>query len=184
MDLCSDVRWGTPKEYIEDVRRVLGEVCPQLGATPTIDPWTDPDWNPVGAEVTGTIQHPVKALMGMVSWREGHRPVTAMDWIWSNPPYDRHLSTHVATVTGTADALRLPVVQLLPVRTDTKWFQGLVDTHRVFLVRGRIRFITPNGGRPGNGRFASCLAFRLPDPAAVAALQMPDCCYGEIVTRS
>lgn len=178
------VRWGTPREYITAARRVLGEVCDGLSETPTIDPWTDPDWNPVGAEVTGTASHPVQVQAGgLVSWRGGCRPVTRQDWIWSNPPYDRGLAGHVARITEIADALQVPIVHLLPVRADTRWFRSLVNSHRVFLVEGRIRFITPEGGQPGNGRFASCLAFRLPDEEAMASLRFPAACYGEIVTR-
>jgi site-specific DNA-methyltransferase (adenine-specific) len=76
---------------------------------------------------------------------------------WLNPPYSRKLQwafVHMAAAVGSNGGL---VVLLLPARTDTKIFHGLIwdrDAHRPYhgvglrFLKGRIRFVGASAGAP------------------------------------
>ena len=92
----------------------------------------------------------------------------AQDWgvdvCWMNPPYGREIPKWMAKA---LDASRrgATVVCLVPARTDTRWWHGIVEAACAFyeFVPGRIRFV----GAPYNAPFPSAVVvFR---PAAVRA---------------
>jgi phage N-6-adenine-methyltransferase len=58
---------------------------------------------------------------------------------WMNPPYGRNIAYWVAKAYDTARAGH-PVVCLLPVRTDTTWWQRFVVHGEVDFLKGRLRF--------------------------------------------
>ena len=78
---------------------------------------------------------------------------------WMNPPYGRGIGAWVAKAYDTARAGH-PVVCLLPVRTDTVWWQRFVEPYgEVEFIKGRIKF----GGAPTGAPFPSAVVvFRYP----------------------
>src|SRR5207247_2384950 len=78
--------------------------------------------------------------------------------VFCNPPY----STVDLWVRKAIDAASAGtfVVMLLPVRTDRDWWHDLLEPNaRIRFLRGRQRFIGPDGTTVGRPVFASCLAF-------------------------
>ena len=79
----------------------------------------------------------------------------SQDWgeglAWMNPPYGREIAKWVEK----AARSKCRLVALIPVRTDTRWFQDFVMEYAdiVFLVRGRIKF-----GGAGPAPFPSAIA--------------------------
>lgn len=68
----------------------------------------------------------------------------AQDWggerCWMNPPYGKEIGEWVRKAQGEAEKGAL-VVGLLPVRTDTRWWQQSVIGHAdVRYIAGRLRF--------------------------------------------
>jgi phage N-6-adenine-methyltransferase len=73
---------------------------------------------------------------------------------WMNPPYGREIGYWVAKAYDSARA-GATVVCLLPVRTDTVWWQRFIEPHAaVEFLKGRVRF----GGAPTGAPFPSCVA--------------------------
>lgn len=81
--------------------------------------------------------------------------------VWMNPPYGRGIGAWVAKAAATARA-GVPVVALLPARTDTRWFhEHIWDAARhspregveVRLIRGRLKF----GGSKNSAPFPSAV---------------------------
>ena len=82
-----------------------------------------------------------------VSWRELCRR-EQIAAVWLNPPYSRRIDrwTDKAIREAAAD---LPVVVLVPARTDTAWFGRLADAAtEIRFVRGRVRFEGAPAGAP------------------------------------
>lgn len=73
---------------------------------------------------------------------------------WMNPPYGRDIGLWVAKAFDTARSGH-SVVCLLPVRTDTAWWQRFVEPHgEVEFIKGRIRF---GGGSECGAPFPSAV---------------------------
>lgn len=88
--------------------------------------------------------------------------------VWMNPPYGRGIDAWLKKAIAAADQGAL-IVALLPVRTDTKWWQDLVVPHAlVYYLRGRLTFLGGNSNAP----FGSALAIYFPRPD-VATNQLP-----------
>lgn len=68
--------------------------------------------------------------------------------IWCNPPYGKFLSRtrFMAKVCEEAQTLGLPILCLLPARTDTKWFQHAWRADAICFMRGRIKFVGAKNG--------------------------------------
>ena len=95
----------------------------------------------------------------------------AQDWtaerVWCNPPYGKgiHRWVHKALMGGAEVA-----VMLLPVRTESAWWNHLVvpDAAEIRFIRGRVHFTPPSGVDlpPGGSRpvFASAIVVFGPPP--------------------
>lgn len=85
------------------------------------------------------------------------------DWpgerIWLNPPYGTKLAPFVIRAATEAAKGKL-VVALLPFRCRARWWHEYVlnRAQEVRCVRGRIKFLLPDGSRPEYGnRCDSCI---------------------------
>lgn len=82
--------------------------------------------------------------------------------VFCNPPYSVvDLWIRKAIETQAAGHL---VVMVLPVRTDRNWWHDLLQPHaEIRFLRGRQRFIGPDGTTIGRPVFASCIAIFRPE---------------------
>jgi len=65
------------------------------------------------------------------------------DWrgvCWMNPPYGKEIAAWLEKAYRSARETGATVVCLVPVRTETKWWQEYCAKGEVFFVRGRLRF--------------------------------------------
>ena len=60
--------------------------------------------------------------------------------IWLNPPYGSHTPFWLKKLKEHNDG-----IALVFARTDTKWFQEIMQNQGVFLLKGRIKFLYPDG---------------------------------------
>lgn len=131
----------TPPEVLIDVRR-FADMASYMGPKIALDPATFPH-NPTSAEKFFTVED------------DG----LAQDWTTSgvafnNPPYGRVIKDWVLKANRKEAYCCL---QLVPARTDTKWFQTSGFDACLF-YRGRLKFIDPNTGEPsGTAPFPSAL---------------------------
>jgi site-specific DNA-methyltransferase (adenine-specific) len=79
------------------------------------------------------------------------------DAAWCNPPYSR-LREWLRKCAS--EGARVPVVALIPARTDTaEWHESVMPlAHSVLLLRGRVRFVGATAGAP----FPSAVVVWLP----------------------
>lgn len=87
--------------------------------------------------------------------------------VWLNPPYGRNIAKWMmkAYRSTREDGKASVVVCLVHARTDTKWFHEWVyGKAEIRFVKGRLRFIAPDGTRGGSSPFPSMVAIyrRLP----------------------
>lgn len=70
---------------------------------------------------------------------------------WCNPPYGRGMGAWVRKASEEVASGRCPLaVLLLPARTDTAWFHDYCLNRKgveVRFLRGRVRFVLPDGAR-------------------------------------
>lgn len=87
----------------------------------------------------------------------------AQDWtqhrVWMNPPYGRPIGKWVQKAAESAEAGAV-VVALLPVRTDSRWWQTWVapKANYIWYHPGRVRFV----GAESGATFPSAIAVYLP----------------------
>lgn len=78
-----------------------------------------------------------------------------------NPPYSRKLRLHIAPWLQIAQRVKMVVVALVPARTDTAWWHNpiLSSATEIRIVEGRVNFLNPETGLPGNsgGTFPSAV---------------------------
>jgi site-specific DNA-methyltransferase (adenine-specific) len=85
--------------------------------------------------------------------------------VFINPPYGPDIKHWLAAAKQYAEAGRGIVVLLLPARTDTRWFHEYVyqkPNVEVRFLKGRLRFVTPEGKQEGSAPFPSMLAIFTP----------------------
>lgn len=79
----------------------------------------------------------------------------SFDWgnsrVWLNPPYGRKMPQFLRKMKKG--------IALLPARTDTRWFHELVAPRikEILFLKGRLRFLKPDGSIGGSPAFASML---------------------------
>lgn len=91
----------------------------------------------------------------------------AADWsahgtrAWVNPPYSRAVRLMIEPWIQHAANQKIPVVALIPARTDTRWWHSIVmaSATEIRLLEGRVNFVHPDTGLPGKsgGTFPSAL---------------------------
>ncbi len=88
------------------------------------------------------------------------------DWgaevCWMNPPYGRTIGLWMRKAAEAA-SLGATVVCLVPARTDTAWWHDYAMLGQIDFIRGRIKFVSPDG----QGDAA-------PFPSAIVVLQPTD----------
>ena len=67
---------------------------------------------------------------------------------WMNPPYGRGIGKWVEKASISAKEDGATVVCLLPVRTDTKWWQNFCSKAETYFVPGRLKFGTATNSAP------------------------------------
>jgi len=83
-----------------------------------------------------------------------------IDWkaenaVWLNPPYGRNMIVWIKKAHYEAQLLSVPIVCLVPARTDTKWFQlAAQHANTIIFLPGRLKF---EGGGKGPAPFPSAL---------------------------
>lgn len=63
---------------------------------------------------------------------------------WMNPPYGREIGKWMRKALESARG-GATVVCLVPARTDTAWWHDYADKGEVRFLRGRVKFVSPNG---------------------------------------
>src|SRR5262245_3773038 len=136
---CAYVDWLTPPHVVEAVRQYFGG---QIG----LDPATNPS-NPTCAR----------------NWciNEGTElPWEAWPSIFVNPPYGRELPKWIEKIGAEAEA-GAHIVALLPgQRFETGYWQKHVLSPRltaICFIRGRLKFLRPDGTPAANNPFGSML---------------------------
>lgn len=84
---------------------------------------------------------------------DGLRQSWAGHIVFCNPPYGRYVGAWVQKAKDEQDTAT--TVMLLPARTDTKWFQNIIQEHAlaVIFLPGRLKF----GGSKNAAPFPSML---------------------------
>lgn len=81
------------------------------------------------------------------------------DRVWLNPPYGRMLAPFVAkAIEEVVECPGLAVWLLVPARTDTRWWNDLMPyASDVWFIKGRVRFLMPNGEEGDAAPFPSAV---------------------------
>lgn len=140
--------WLTPKEIIDE----LGPF--------DLDPCAAPDPRPFAtAQVMNSIHG-------------GGRDGLSIEWfgrVWLNPPYSDAPVMWLNKLKQHGNG-----IALLFARTDSQWFQGLLETNGVFFMKGRISFLTSEGKKLSNAGAPSCLIpFGRENVAKILASSIP-----------
>ena len=83
--------------------------------------------------------------------------------IWVNPPYGRSIGKWIKKCQEEAQKGCI-VVALIFSRTDTKWWHDHImgSASMVYLIKGRIKFLTPEGGKANSAPAPSCVVVWIP----------------------
>lgn len=137
-------RWFTPAKYVDAAREVLGGI--------DLDPFSEEEAN-----------RTVKADHFFTREQDG----LEQDWagrIYTNPPYTRGVLENFSSklidhyLAGDVEA----AVVLLPAAGDCSWFQTMIMAADVTcFVRGRIRFVRPDGSTAVNNAIQGSAFFYL-----------------------
>ena len=144
--------WYTPPALVADVTRFFGGI--------TLDPCADPQCG-VPAQTHYTDYGLDRPWFGSV---------------YVNPPYGRTIGQWVAKARWEMAAnIGIEIILLLPARTDTAWFQPLLDEATICFVKGRLHFSGAKAGAP----FPSALVYLGPFTGSFAK---EFAAWGHIVT--
>ena len=132
-----NTEWYTPSEFTDAARITMGTI--------DLDPAST-------AEANKTVQAKkfyTKEIDGLTQKWEGN--------IWLNPPYAQPLMSQFADAVTNKYVSReiAQAIVLTNNATETKWFQKLLTaTSAVCLIKGRIKFVSPEGktGTPLQGQ--------------------------------
>ena len=163
------IEWGTPPEILAMVAdmgyRIVLDVCATPGrqvcdtyfsppSSSAIEPCSSRDLGSVAPAAYDGLSQPWRVVFGLP---EG-------SVAWCNPPYGREIGRWVAKAASEARDRGVTSVCLLPARTDTTWWhdycQPILEGDRpghVKFLKGRVRFISPDGGRRTSAPFPSVL---------------------------
>ena len=138
MPQAKTVEWETPQAFFDRLDAEFGFV---LDAAATRRNTKCPCF--LGYDVNDIFRD------GLVSaWSSYGGPV------WCNPPYGKALAKWVKKAHFESQENPHPIVMLLPVRSDTKWWHEYVmQADEIRFVRGRLKF----GGSKVSATFPSCV---------------------------
>jgi hypothetical protein len=140
------------------------EIFVGLGLTFDLDPCSPPG---------GPMHVPFRASRKYYTYEDNGLVQPWRGRVWMNPPYGPDLPAWMGRLAAHGDG-----IALVFARTDTEWFhEYVVDAGAVAFIRGRVRFIKPDGtpgGSPGAGSMlvaygADCVAAVNRYPNAVTA---------------
>lgn len=83
----------------------------------------------------------------------------SQDWqgvCWMNPPYGREIKEWMKKAVQAWKA-GATVVCLVPARTDTAWWHDYAMQGEIEFLRGRIKFVHPNGADSQSAPFPSAI---------------------------
>jgi phage N-6-adenine-methyltransferase len=129
-EYTGEVEWYTPREYVDLVREVLGEID------------LDPASSAVAQETVRAAKYFTKADDGL-----------SMDWhgrVFLNPPYAQpHIANFMEKMVEEHASGRVAgAVMLTNNSTDTEWFAlGAKHASAICFTTGRVKFIDPHGER-------------------------------------
>jgi phage N-6-adenine-methyltransferase len=119
--------WYTPKEIVDSVLEVLGEI--------DLDPCSNSKTQPT----IPARKHFTKEEDGLTKSWEGT--------VYMNPPYGREIKDWISKLLEEWEAGKIEGIALVPARTDTDWFHQL-DSHPWCAVRGRLKFSSSPNSAP------------------------------------
>lgn len=129
-----DSRWATPPEVFEPLHREFHfglDVCALM--------WSKKSPAYIGPD------HPLPQQRNAFNadWHHLMHTHNLGSTAWCNPPYGRGLEQWMALCAQWSS--KLPVVALIPARTDTIWWHDVVmpTAYEIRAVRGRIHFLDP-----------------------------------------
>jgi len=126
--------WYTPKEIIDSVIKVLGEI--------DLDPCSNSKTHPI----IPAKKHFTKEDDGLTKpWR---------GTVYMNPPYGREIKDWISKLLTEWEEGKIEGIALVPARTDTDWFHQL-DAHPWCAVRGRLKF----SSNPNSAPFPSAVFY-------------------------
>ena len=132
--------WATPPEFFEALNIEFGF---------TLDVCAEP--------------HNAKVARYFTQNEDGLSQDWGREVCWMNPPYGRKIAEWMAKARKSAWGGAL-VVCLVPARTDTRWWHDYAMTGEVRFIRGRLRFIQPDGQQGQSAPFPSAIViFRSSD---------------------
>ncbi len=76
--------------------------------------------------------------------------------VWLNPPYRCLIQWVEKAIEEQKKGLR--IVMLLPNDTDTRWFHMLMKRAEIYVTKGRVQFIDPEGNRRKSPRQGHIIA--------------------------
>ena len=127
--------WGTPREFMSYLSRSL---C----IRPTLDVSAD--------------HHNAKALEYYTEADNGlEKPWNGV--VWCNPPYENQKAWIEKALLELENYDRCYF--LIPCRPDTRYFHDLIwpNASRIWLIKGRMNFVSPHSVKGGNAPFPSML---------------------------
>jgi hypothetical protein len=136
----------TPEHYTPS--DILDAVIACMGA---ID--LDPCSNSIGAPQVPAILHYTKSQDGLLQPWFGR--------VFMNPPYGDEIAKWVDKLCS-EEALGnvTQAIALVPARTDTDWFDQLINGHRfVCYVHGRLKFVGSEGRAQSSAPFPSAIVY-------------------------
>lgn len=77
------------------------------------------------------------------------------DWegrVWLNPPYGKHLGPWLNKLRTHGNG-----IALVFARTETNWLQPIMESAGIFFMKGRIKFLRPDGREETNAGAPSIL---------------------------
>lgn len=140
--------WATPPDLIADIEK-------ELGYRFVLDAAAEA-WNSRCDD--RHISPSADALA--VDWADYLPPDDPTGDVWLNPPYSRNMHQWLRKAASSAVEAKRRVLVLVFARTDTRWWHDTVmpNARRIWLIRGRIRFLDAYGRQVKSGSPApSCL---------------------------
>lgn len=92
--------------------------------------------------------------------------------VWCNPPYGREIRKWIDKAISEYQA-GADIILLVPARTDTQWWHHLMDAGgRPEFLKGRIRFLRPDGTPGAASPFPSALVYLMHLPSNANSSRM------------
>lgn len=121
--------------------------------------WLTPKWilDELGSfdldPCAAPLPRPFPSARRMISEAEGDGLAAAWEGrVWLNPPYGKHCGNWLRKLAHHGNG-----IALVFARTETAWLQPILEECGVFFIRGRIKFLRPDGTESTNAGAPSIL---------------------------